>query len=412
MSEMGKLLRDRRFILLWLAMLVSSIGTFMLLLVVSSHLLRAHGSGFGAASVFAFQWILPVVLVSLVRRFAESPNLRRVVVSSEIGGALVSVAIGLLLLASPSMIQVMVCFLVRGMFEAITKTARVVLVKLMFQGPALASASSTFNLSYYVGGVLGGLLGAALVVHVSLMTVCMVDAATFVFSAGCYLLLPKVCVPSRKSTTARRGAITDTLALMRSDRALWAAVGYLVAAIGVFQGFHNAARTLLPIRHLGLADTAVMQLQIVSGAAIIGGAVLVPLLGRRAQMRALAFGVHVLASVCLWFTAQVATLQSLFLAYFGFIFLFEVAFTMAQASMIQSCRAEDMATLSAGSNALGTGLLIGFSLLSGWLSDRMPMPTVALLVAAIGMLWALAVEWGRSAIVTDCAAFKSEPRRS
>jgi predicted MFS family arabinose efflux permease len=409
MSEMWKLMRDRRFILLWLAMLVSATGTFMLLLVVSSHLLRAHGSGLGAASVFAFQWILPVVLASLVRRFAESPNLRRVVVSSEIGGAMVSVAIGLLVLSSPSMIPVVLCFLVRGMFEAVTKTARVVLVKLMFQGPALTAASSTFNLSYYVGGVLGGLLGAALVMHVSLMVVCLIDAATFVFSAGCYLLLPKVRVPSRHATTARRGALADTFALMRRDRALWAAVGYLVAATGVFQGFHNAARTLLPIRHLGLADTAVMQLQMVSGAAIVGGAVLVPLLGRHAQLRALPFGVHALASLALWLTAQVGTPLGLFIAYFGFIFLFEVAFTAAQASMIQSCRAEDMATLSAGSNALGTGLLIGFSLLSGWLSDRLPMPTVALLVAGIGMLWALAVEWGRSAIVTDGAALTSEP---
>lgn len=407
MSEMWKLLRDRRFILLWLAMLVSSTGTFMLLLVVSSHLLRAHGSGLGAASVFAFQWALPVVLASLVRRFAESPNLRRVVVSSEIGGAMVSVAIGLML-GSQSMIPVVLCFLVRGMFEAVTKTARVVLVKLMFQGPALTAASSTFNLSYYVGGVLGGLLGAALVMHVSLMTVCLIDATTFVFSAGCYLLLPKVGVPSRKATTARRGAILDTLTLMRGDRALWAAVGYLVAATGVFQGFHNAARTLLPIRHLGLADTAVMQLQMVSGTAIVGGALLVPLLGRRTQMRAFAFGVHVLASLSLWFTAQVGTPLALFIAYFGFIFLFEVAFTAAQASMIQSCPAEAMPTLSAGSNALGTGLLIGFSLLSGWLSDRLPMSTVTLLVAGIGMLWALAVEWGRSAIVAE-GALRSEP---
>jgi len=409
MNELLKLLRDRRFILLWVAMLVSATGTFMLLLVMSAHLLRAHGSGLGAVSVFAFQWILPVVLASVVRRLAESANLRRVVAASEIGGALVSIAIGLLATGSPSMLPVVLCFLVRGMFEAVTKTARVVLVKLMFQGPALVAASSTFNLSYYAGGVLGGLLGAALVTRVSLMAVCLVDASTFVFSAGCYLLLPRLGAPARVDGAGQRGAIAGTLALMRGDRALWTSVGYLVAAAGVFQGFHNAARTLLPIRHLGLADKAVMQLQMVSGAGIVAGAVLVPLLGRHARARPLAFIVHALASLCLWLTAHVATATGLFLAYFVFIFLFEVAFTAAQARMIQSCRSEDMATLSAGSNALGTGLLIGCSLLSGWLSDRMPMQAIALLVAGFGLLWAVAIEWGGITIVGRAGGLPARP---
>jgi len=397
MQEIWKLLQDRRFLLLWLAMLVSATGTFMLLLVVSAHVLREHGSGLGAASVFAFQWILPVMLASLVRRLAERPDLRRVVACSEAGGAVASIAIGLLLM-SGWVVPVMLCFLVRGLFEAVTKTSRMMFVKLMFQGKALAAASSTFNLSYYVGGVLGGLLGALLVMHVSLMTVCLIDAATFIFSAACYLLLPSVQAPPRAAGGPRRGAIADTLALLRRDRALWTSVGYLVAATGVFQGFHNAARTLLPIRNLALGDAAVMQLQMVSGAAIVAGAVLVPLLGRRMQARAVPFGVHALASLLLWACGQVGSLPLLFLAYFGFIFMFEVAFTAAQASLIQACRTEDMATLSAGSNALGTGLLIVCSLGSGWLSDHLPMPTVALLVAVVGMVWAIGVEWGRVAI--------------
>ncbi len=398
MRDTWNLMRDRRFLLLWLAMLVSATGTFMLLLAVSTHLLRGYDSGLGAASIFAFQWVLPVLLASLVRRFAESKKLRRVVICSEIGGAVVALAVGLFF-ESGMIIPVIFCFLIRGMFEAVTKTVRVVMVKVLFQGRSLEIASSTFNLSYYVGGVLGGLLGAALVGNVSLGTICIIDAITFLFSSACYLFLPDIQSPSRHSLAPRKGVIADTLRLMRSDRTLWSAAAYLVAATGIFQGFHNAARTLLPVRNLGESDATVMQLQMVSGVAIIGGALLVPLLGRKMRSSAVAIGVHLLGVILLWLTAQVRSREALFFAYFGFIFVFEVAYTAAYARLIQSCKPEDMATLSAGTNALGTGLLIVVTLLCGFLSDRASMGTIAVMMFTIGMLWVLLVELGSKVFV-------------
>ncbi|WP_372001098.1 MFS transporter [Tistrella mobilis] len=389
------LFADRRFLLLWAAMLVSATGTFMLLLAVSAELLKRHGSGLGAASVFAFQWILPVVAVSLVRRLAESRRLRRTVILAEIAGAVISLAIGLLLTADLT-VAVLACFLIRGLAEAVTKTSRVVLVKLMFQGPALTLASSTFNLSFYVGGALGGLAGAVAVEHLPLIGVCAVDAMTFLISAACYRALPDLR-PSGEAPRApgrRRGAIAEALSLMRADRRLWLAAGYVVAATGVLQGFHNTARVVLPMRHLGLGESAVMHLQITSGLAIILGALAIPVLGALARHRGFAPLTHLGACVMLWAVTLVAGETGLHLGYFAYIFLFEAAFTAAQAQLIQATPSRDMATMQAAVGALGTSLLIGCTLLSGALADLMPLPLVAAITAGIGVVILLAIEAG------------------
>ncbi|KYO51749.1 MFS transporter [Tistrella mobilis] len=390
------LFADRRFLLLWAAMLVSATGTFMLLLAVSAELLKRHGSGLGAASVFAFQWILPVVAVSLVRRLAESRQLRRTVILAEIAGAVISLAIGLLLTADLT-VAVLACFLIRGLAEAVTKTSRVVLVKLMFQGPALTLASSTFNLSFYVGGALGGLAGAVAVEHLPLIGVCAVDAMTFLISAACYRALPDLRPAEDAAPRApgrRRGAIAEALTLMRADRRLWLAAGYVVAATGVLQGFHNTARVVLPMRHLGLDESAVMHLQITSGLAIILGAVAIPVLGALARHRSFAPLTHLGACVMLWAVTLVAGETGLHLGYFAYIFLFEAAFTAAQAQLIQATPSRDMATMQAAVGALGTSLLIGCTLLSGALTDLMPLPVVAAITAGIGVVILLGIEAG------------------
>ncbi|SMF99809.1 MFS transporter [Burkholderia singularis] len=386
------LARDRRFLLLWLAMLVSATGTFFLLLAVSSNLVRVHGSGIGAASVFAFQWILPVLLVSTIRRICETAGLRRTIVTSDLSGAVLSLTIGLLL-AHGWVIPVLGCFLLRGFVEAITKTSRVVMVKYLFEGRQLELASSTFNLSYYLGGVLGGVLGSVLVSRVSLLGVAQISAAAFVFSASCYALLPNV-TPQRRAAPVARGAIASAAAAAMKHRALFSAFCYLCVATGVFQGFHNAARTILPIRTMALSDTAVMQLQVASGIAIVLGALAVSIMPKLVKLGHFGFAVNLLASASLYATTFAQSRTQLLALYFAFIFLFEVAFTAAQSALIQTSEPEDIVTLTAGSNAIGTGLLVFFALLTGWLADQIAFRHVGLLVAACGIALGVAIEVG------------------
>ncbi|NWB98338.1 MFS transporter [Pseudomonas gingeri] len=389
MQDWLTLARDRRFILLWLATLVSSTGTFILLLSVSAYIIRVHHSGLGATSVFAFQWILPVALASLIRLICERVGLRKAVISSDIINGLLSLLIGVLL-AQGWMTPVLICFLFRGFVEAITKTSRVVFIKKLFEGRQLELASSTFNLSYYLGGVLGGVIGSLLVGTFSLLGVAAISAATFAFSALCYAGLPYV-MTARQGDAKRRGVLMSNLAIVTKEPQLFAAFGYLCIATGVFQGFHNAARTILPIRVLGLPDSAVMQLQIVSALGIILGALAVSLLPSLVRWKSFGLLANTMTAICLVLTTLVQNSVQLLVAYFLFIFLFEVSFTAAQSRLIQLSSSEDIVTITAGTNAFGSGLLIVCALLSGGLADLIPFQQVGYLVGICSLLLSMLI---------------------
>ncbi|MEV4439436.1 MFS transporter [Streptomyces sp. NPDC049577] len=381
-AERLKLFTSSRFLVLWAAMLISSTGTFFLLLTVSSSLLTENGSGFGASAVFGFQWVLPILLVGLIRRACEGARLRRTVVCGELGGAAVSLGIGFLL-AHDLVVPLLACFLVRGLLEGITKTARVVYARQLFDGPQLKLASYTFNNSYYLGSAAGGVLGSLLAGHVPVVVAAAIDAGTFVVSACCYRLLPAVSAP-RAQSGARKGVLRQVGGALRGRRQLALAVVYLIAAVGVFQGFHSAARTVLPIRVLDLGDTAVMNLQIVSGLALVLGSVAVPVLLRKIDLGpyrgALVNAATAVMMVVLPFASGAV---SLYVYYFLYLFLFEFAFTVAQGHIIQECPADELVGVTTFTNAAGNGLLVVCTLLTGGLSDVLDFGTIALVLALV-----------------------------
>jgi hypothetical protein len=352
------LLHDRNFLLIQAATLISATGSFMLLLAVSAELLRRSGSGLGAASVFAFQWILPVLAVSAVRRIADLPGLRRVLILAELAGGALSLAIGLLLTAD-LLPAVLGCFLLRGFGEAVTRTGRVVLLRRLFDGPRLAAAASSFNIAFYTGATLGGVAGGR----------ALPDARG-----------------STDTTERSGGAIRDALRLMAGNPALLRQAGYVVLSTGVFQGFHNAARTLLPMRGLGLDDRAVMHLQVASGLAIILGAALVPLLGGLSRRRWLTPCACTLACLLLAAASRAPGLGLLIAAYLAFLVAFELAFTAAQAGLIQAATTCQMATMQATANAGGTALVILVTLATGGLADLMPMTAVGPVIGILGLM--------------------------
>lgn len=376
-----KHLASPRFLVLWAAMLISSTGTFFLLLTASTYLLEHNASGLSASAVFGFQWILPVLMVGVIRRACEGSQLRRTVICSELAGGLISLSIGVLL--SKGMVAALLCcFLIRGLLEAVTKTARVVYARQLFDGPALRMASYTFNNSYYLGGALGGVLGSLLAGHVSVITAAGVDALTFVISACCYRWLPKVSAP--RAAGERRGAVRQAVAVLKGQPDLAVAVIYLILAVGIFQGFHNTARTVEPIRILHLADSGVMRLQIVTGAAIFLGAVAAPVLLRRTGARQrLGLAVNIGASAAMVLVPKAHGPATLYAYYFLFLFLFEFAFTAAQAVIIQRCPPTDLVSLTTFANASGTGLLVVCTLATGALSSHMNFGVVAMLCAAV-----------------------------
>ncbi|MFF8715214.1 MFS transporter [Streptomyces sp. NPDC015184] len=402
-AEWSALLGSPVFLVLWGAMLASSTGTFFLLLTVSTHLLTETDSGLTAASVFGFQWVLPVLLMGVIRRACAGERLRRTVVLCEVAGGLVSLSIGLLLdrgLLAP----VLVAFLLRGLLEGITKTARVVYTRQLFDGPLLKPASYTFNNSYYLGGALGGGLGAVLVDRVPITTACAIDAATFLVSACCYRWLPAVTAP-RSGTDGKRGVLGQVRAAARENPRLALSAGYFVVAVGVFQGYHNVARTTVPIRVLGLGDAAAMTLQLVSGVGLVAGAVAAPLLLQRVRApRYLAAATNAATALAISVVPLAGGPIVMYGCYFAYLAVFEFSFTAAQAAMIQDCPPDRLLALTTFTNAAGNGLLILVTLAVGALSDVASFETITLALAAAAV--------GGTAVGEVLTARRTAPRNT
>jgi hypothetical protein len=161
------------------------------------------------------------------------------------------------------------------------------------------------------------------------------------------------------------------------------------------------ARQLIPIDSYS-ADTppslqrrGSLQLQGVSGLAIVFGAIAVPLLMGFVRRPRFAGAVFAAACVALMSTAYVQSPTGLFAAYFAFMFLFELTLTVGEAQMIQAARLEDIATLSVASGSAGTALLVITALLTGALVDTMPFDWDCALVATAALAMALGLRWLR-----------------
>ena len=260
------------------------------------------------------------------------------------------------------------------------------------QAQGAGVASYTFNNSYYLGAALGEVMGALLSSHVSVITAAVVDASTFVVSACCYRWLPNVSVP-RKDGVERRGLFRQSAAVLRNRRDLTLSVVYFILAVGAFQGFHNTARTVVPVRMLHLPDSGVMKLQILTGAAVFLGAAAVPvLLHRIGFQRYLGPVMNIAASIAIIAVPRAGGETMLYVYYFVFLFLFEFAFTVAQSFIIQKCPPADLVTPTAATNAGGTGMLVVCTLATGAMSDRLDFGTVAILVAVAAITVGVAME--------------------
>lgn len=136
-----------------------------------------------------------------------------------------------------------------------------------------------------------------------------------------------------------------------------------------------------------------MNLQIVAGIALVLGAVTVPVVLRRTTARThQGLALNGLTAAVLFLVCLTAQPWSLYAAYFGFLFLFEFAFTAAQGEVVQKCPATDLVALTSFTNALGTGLLIVCTLLAGALFDVLALSTVGLLYAALAVASGVALE--------------------
>lgn len=402
-SVLAGLLSTRRFLLLWVAMLVSSTGSFLLLVNVAAQLLQGQRSAFLAGAVFAIPWLLPILLNRLVGAVTTPARAGKTVVYSELAAAVCSVATAGLL--HQAYLLSLVAILIRGLFEGITKNARAVLVKVGFDGDQLTMASYLFNSSYYLGGALGGVAGQLIATRLSMEWIGVIDAATYVVSSCCYRMLRKdpafavEGVPTVGTVRDQRPPdLGAMLAEIKTNSALRSFTVSLIVAVGLFQAIYNCYRTVLPVEYWHSFES-VMTVQIAGSLAILAGVIAAVVIGARFGRNPLVCTVIALATMPLPLVLLIWTDRAAGMALYGiFLFGFEIVFTLAMGGIVQNVARATASYVISAINAAGIGLLVVLTLLIGAAADAgvLGFAVSAALIAAILLLLGFYVRGNRT----------------
>lgn len=367
-TGIGRLLANGNFVGLWCAMLLSTAGSFLLLLALSISALERLDSALGVSGVFASQWFLalfaPAAVVWLCARWTP----RAILAPVELGGAIVTLVIAATV--EQPLVVLFALLLVRGYLDAITKSVRTVALRRYLEGPLLERGASLFNTSYYLGGAVGSLIGTLLVGRLSIEEIALVNVATYLGAAALYLRLGRLPASRPLPGVRRTSAYLQAFGAIRDNPLLLAAFARLSITAGIFQGFHNVARTVMPLQEFGLAPSAVTALQALASMAILSGALFVGRFLQSDSRLQLDGTFLIIATSALMMLPLVGFAPPpAFALYFVFIFAFEVAFTKFQKDLVVHCRAEDMAAVASTNHAALTLSITITVLAIGFLAD-------------------------------------------
>ena len=163
--------RDRTFVTMWLAILLSAVSAFLLLMTLSALVFQRSGSAFMANVVVLTQWAPAVLALPLIRWLVRRHAPRTVLVGAEVGGAALLILLPATMGSYPALVAVL---LVRGTLESLSKVARTGAVKQYFSSERLNEAASYYTTANLVGGAVGALVGTLAVSAVSDEHICQI----------------------------------------------------------------------------------------------------------------------------------------------------------------------------------------------------------------------------------------------
>ncbi|CAI2021801.1 MFS transporter [Serratia liquefaciens] len=396
MSNLTETLRNKSLQTIWSAVLISTLGNFLLMLSLSVYVWRITGSNFLASAVFAVQWGAIIFSAPLVSRLLQRIPAARLAAGSEWLGGVVSLAIGL---SYQHLWLIFVLLALRGLVESLSKAARVVALKSSVPAPLLGRAASLFGTGTFIGIAVGSLLGAALVEKVSLEWVAFIDSLTFVVSGSLYFLLWLRNRGVESAAPASSGsALRPAFDALRQQPQLRRQFVWVILTTALLQGFHNVARTLLPINLLGLGEEGVMLLQAIASASFFFGALVVALLmqGENQSWRNQPWLIALLSIVLMQFSLLTPVVWLSLTSYAFYLFVFEIAFTFCQKNMIVQCPQSAMAAVSSSALSISTLGMVLAIIVGGALSDRVGLVATGWVFCALFaavLLWVELPYW-------------------
>jgi predicted MFS family arabinose efflux permease len=262
-------LRHRDFALLWSGQSVSLIGDGIYTVALALETLRIDNHPIALSLVLAAR-LLPTVLLLVVGGVIVDRIPRRIAMlaSDATRGAAVAVIAVLVALGALQIWELVVLSVVFGAADALfypastAVTPEILPAELLVQGSALNHTSQTVAQNL-IGPALGGLVVAALGYQWGFV----IDAASFVVSAGCVIAMASRPRPEPSGQSALADA-REGLRYVRSQRWLW--VTLAGAGLANFVAFSPLA-VLIPLLVRNVLDQGPVALGLVLATGGVGG---------------------------------------------------------------------------------------------------------------------------------------------
>ena len=325
--------------LLAVSMFASTVGTNLMLVALSAHLYTQSSSNLAASGVYVAQFLPIVFLMPLAWRICNRLPLRSALVGLELVSGLVTIVVGLMVVTGWLWLAYVV-LVARGFFDMTTKSARNVALKFVCTDGSVAQANNLVTAANFLGQTAGAVLGFVLIANVSILSIALIDAASFLLSALICLRLPSI-----RAVGAVDGGLqalwTQGKAALRADLDVMRAMIYLVGTVVLLQSFNQVARVGVPLAWLGLPPHAAALNEIIGTVAVVVGLVIVAAFftGKKAHPPLWVFFCAAILSVVTPFLTKEPV--GSFALYFAFMILFEMSFMISKNQLLARCRDED-----------------------------------------------------------------------
>ncbi len=285
---------------------------------------------------------------------------------------------------------------VRGLVDAVAKTNRTIMLKNVVAQERLGRATGIFNTSLLLGNGLGGVICGVLP---SGTTPLEMGFVVFAIQLVAVLMIWKMamsvkCPPIRTSPIQISDAFNwknwlRGLSIIR-DRGLWQPMVVLLSLSGIIQGFHNVARTSIPLSVLGMGQAGVSQLQIYVCIGLVVGAILATRLPHVLRgPKSLSSWLLVSMMFAFLPLMDVASNEAVLIRYGIFMFMFEIAYVVAQTLLITDVAKDEIAIVSSFMGPALLACMVGGTTAFGLIIDSFGISNAVNALALLGVTVAL-----------------------
>ena len=357
---------------------VNTAGSMCVLLRLSTEVGDETGSGLLAGAVLSAPWLPALVLAGLLHRVLAQRPPGRLMLAVETVSLGLTLALAAVPVADHLLVRVAVAgLLVRGFFEAVTRSAASVLLRLTVPAERLGRINTLAEIGRLAGTSAGAALAGPLGAVLPLRGFLLVNAGTLVCSALLARTLPDT--PPAAAEGERATGFRAALGPVAGDPVL-RKVFALFLLVAFWQGFHTVAVTVVPRELLGGGTVLVGVFVALCGVAVFAGSfAALPVQRHLARVPVETWAV--LPIVPLVGAVLLARTGPTVAIYLVFLVLFEVAYVVFNNVLLARARPEDVpAVVTVRATVLPLGVVV--SILAVGLLTDLTSPLVATVAVA------------------------------